>query len=70
MNYEITLVFAHVVLTKTLGILRGREIRQRKTRRMELWEKGLHMGLVGKWRWREIPGKAETLGENMRRENI
>ena len=46
-NSERPLVFAHVVLTKTLGIRRAREIRARITRRMDLWERGQHVGLVG-----------------------
>ena len=33
---EIPLVFAHVVLTKTLGILRAQEIWERITGRMDL----------------------------------
>ena len=41
------LVFAHVVLTKTLGVRRAQEIRARITRRMDLWERGQHVGLVG-----------------------
>ena len=44
---EISLVFTHVVLTKTLGVRRAREIRARITRQMDLWERGLHAGLVG-----------------------
>ena len=46
-NSERPLVFAHVILTKTLGVRRAREIRLRITRRMDLWERGLHAGLVG-----------------------
>ena len=46
-NYEIPLVFDHIVLTKTLGVIRSSEIRAGISRRMELWEKGLHTGLVG-----------------------
>ena len=46
-NSERPLVFAHVVLTKTLGICRDREIRARITRRMDLWERGQNAGLVG-----------------------
>ena len=46
-NSERTLIFAHVVLTKTLGVRRARDIRARITRRMELWERGQHAGLVG-----------------------
>ena len=42
-----TLVFDHVILTKTLGLFRAKEIRARITRRMNLWERGLHAGLVG-----------------------
>ena len=46
-NSEIPLVFAHVVLTKTLGVRRAREIRARITRRIDLWERTQHSGLVG-----------------------
>ena len=46
-NSEIPLVFAHVILTKMLGVRRAREIRARITRRMDLWERGHHAGLVG-----------------------
>ena len=37
---ERLLVFAHVVITKTLGVRRTREIRARITRRIDLWERG------------------------------
>ena len=40
------LVFSHVVLTKTLGVRRAKEIRARITRRMDLWERVIHAGLV------------------------
>ena len=46
-NSDRPLVFAHVVLTKTLGVRRAREIWARITRRMDLWESGQHAGLVG-----------------------
>ena len=46
-NSERPLVFAHVVLTKTLGVRRAREIPARITRRMDLWERVQHTGLVG-----------------------
>ena len=46
-NSKRPLVFAHVVLTKMLGVQRAREIRDRITRRMDLWERGYHAGLVG-----------------------
>ena len=46
-NSEIPLIFAHIVLTKTLGVRRAQEIWARITRRMELWERGQHAGLVG-----------------------
>ena len=46
-NSERPLLFAHVVLTKTLGVRRAQEIHARITRRMDLWERGLHAGLVG-----------------------
>ena len=45
-NSEKTLVFAHVVLTKTLGVCRAKEIQAWITRRMDLWERGLHASLV------------------------
>ena len=44
---ERPLVFAHVIVTKTLGVRRAKEIWARITRRMDLWERGLHAGLVG-----------------------
>ena len=46
-NSERPLVFAHIVLTKTLGVCRAREIRSRITRRMDLWERGQQAVLVG-----------------------
>ena len=46
-NSERPLVFTHVFLTKTLGVCRDKEIRSQITRKMELWERGLHTGLVG-----------------------
>ena len=55
-NSERPLVFAHVVLKKTLGVRRDREIRARITRRMDLWERGQHVGLVGD---SEVEGAAQ-----------
>ena len=46
-NSDRPLFFAHVVLPKTLGVRRAKEIRARITRQMELWERGLCAGLVG-----------------------
>ena len=46
-NFKRPLVFAHVVLTQTLGICRAKEIRARITRWIDIWERGLHAGLVG-----------------------
>ena len=46
-NSDIPLVFAHIVLTKTLGVRRAREIQARITWRMDIWERGLHAGLLG-----------------------
>ena len=46
-NSERPLVFAHVVLTKMLSVRRSQETRARITRRMDLWERGQHAGLVG-----------------------
>ena len=55
-NSKIPLVFTHVVLTKTLGVRRAREIRARIMRRMDLWERGHHAGLVGD---AEVEGDAQ-----------
>ena len=46
-NSERTFVFAHVVLMKTLGVRIIKEIQERITRRMYLWERGVHADLVG-----------------------
>ena len=46
-NSKRRLVLSHVVLKKTLGVRAAKEIRARITRRMELWERGLHAGLAG-----------------------
>ena len=46
-NSERPLVFVHIVLTKMLGVRRAREIRSRITRRVDTWERGLHVNLVG-----------------------
>ena len=45
-NPERPLVFAHAVLTKTLGTRKVREIRARIDRQLNLWERGIHAGLV------------------------
>ena len=45
-NSKRTFVFDHVVLTKTLGVCRAKEIRAQITRHMELCNRGLHAGLV------------------------
>ena len=36
-----------MVLTRTLGTLKAREIRERTDLRMDLWERSIHAGLVG-----------------------
>ena len=46
-NYEIPLVFAHVFLTSTLGACKAREIWANINRRLDLWERGIHTGLMG-----------------------
>ena len=45
-NSERPLFFAHVVLTKTLGAHKAREIRAMINRQLDLWERGMHAGLV------------------------
>ena len=46
-NSERPLVFAHIVLTKTLVVRRAQEIQAHITQPMDLWERCLHAGLVG-----------------------
>ena len=46
-NYERPLVFNHTILMQTLGVCRAKEIRAWITRQMDLWERGLHAGLIG-----------------------
>ena len=46
-NSERPLVFSHVVLKRTLGASKAREIRTRIDRRLDLWERGIQAGLVG-----------------------
>ena len=46
-NSKRPLVFAHVVLTKTLGVRHAREMQARIMWRMDLWERGQYVGLVG-----------------------
>ena len=45
-NSKRPLVFAHCVLTKTLGVRRAQEIRVRITRGVDFWERVIHAGLV------------------------
>ena len=45
-NSERLLVYAHVVLTMMLVVHRAQNIRAQITRRMDLWDRGLHAGLV------------------------
>ena len=66
-NFERPLVFANVVLKKTLGVCRAKEIRDRITRRMDLWDRGLHVGLLVDAELWGIPGRAETPAEERRR---
>ena len=46
-NSKRPLVFTHIVLTNMLGVCSAREIRDRITWMIDLWERGLHAGLVG-----------------------
>ena len=57
-NSERPLVFAHIILTKMLGIRRARDIRAHITRRIDLWDRGIHAGLARDVRRRGIPGRA------------
>ena len=64
-NSKRPLVFAHVVFTETLGVCRARKIRAWITRRMDLWERGLHVGLVGDFEAEEASreGRSSSRGE-------
>ena len=44
---------------KKLGVRRAQEIRDRLTRWMDLWERGLHEGLVGDTKGRAASGEEE-----------
>ena len=46
-NSERFLVFAHAILTKTLGGCRAKDIRSCISSLMDLWKKGIYYGLVG-----------------------
>ena len=46
-NSEQPLVFDHVILNNTLGICKAREIRASIDQQLDLWDRGLHGGLVG-----------------------
>ena len=46
-NFKQPLVFTHLVLTRTLGACKAREIRVMIDRWIEIWEWGIHTGLVG-----------------------
>ena len=60
-NSKRPLVFSHAVLTKKLGIRRAQAIRAQITRWMDLWERGLHAGLVGN---AEVEGAAREVRAN------
>ena len=66
-NSEIPLVFAHVILTKTLVIRRAREISARITRSMDIWERGPQTGLAEDTEEEGVHERAEPPGENMSR---
>ena len=46
-NSESLLGFTHVVLTRTLSTQKARDIGARIDLRLDLWERGIHSGLVG-----------------------
>ena len=46
-NSDRPLVFSHVVLTKTLVDHKAREIWARIDCQQDLWDRGIHAGLVG-----------------------
>ena len=52
------LVFAHVVITNMLGVLRAREIHAQINKKMDLWERGLSMGLLETLRQSMLAGRS------------
>ena len=64
-NSKRPLVVTDVVLTKTLGFRRAREIRARITRQMDLWERGQHAEVVGdaKAEGAAVEGRAASCGK-------
>ena len=45
-NSKKTIFFTPVFLINLLGVLRAKEKKQKITRRMDLWERGLHKSMV------------------------
>ena len=68
-NSESPLVCAHVILTKTMGLLRAKEIRAQITMQMDLWDRDVHVGLEGdaEAEWAAREGRAASGGEEERR---
>ena len=46
-NSEMSFVFSQLFLTRILSTHKAREIRARIDLQMDLWERGIHAGLVG-----------------------
>ena len=46
-NYKRPLVFAHVALTSNLSARKARDTKARIDRHLDLWERGIHTGLLG-----------------------
>ena len=46
-NSEKTLAFVHVTMTQNTGTRQDKEIRERISRQLDLWEEGSNVGLVG-----------------------
>ena len=57
-NSKRPLLFAHIVLRKTLGVRRAREIRVRTNHCINLCERGQHAGLVGDAEAEGLPERA------------
>ena len=46
-NSKRPLFFSHVVMNYTLGAHKARDIRARINLPLDLWERGIHTGMVG-----------------------
>ena len=66
-NSDRPLIFYHIFLVKTLGVCRSIDIQARLRQWMDLWERGVHTGLVGGVEAEGMPEKLGTPGRRKKR---